>query len=315
MRIFALFFVFIINFQGSFAQNISTASSQIVGYIPQRSIHKMTSATFLHLNHAIYFGLDVDGNGNLQIDKVERSLIILDSLRADKPVHLSVCFGGWGRSDFFVEMTASMEKRQNFCEQVLQMCQKYHINGVDVDWEFPHEKSQQEGFVQLIKDLHKTLSPHDLDITVAVGFWRKQARLVASVEPFISRVNLMLYDNYSPFKGQASYTLVKRSCNRFMRMGIPSEKLLIGVPFYGRHRWKHKRTMAYHDVEHPEESISRKGVYKGYFFDVPATLNRKIEYIKNTNKGGIMIWELGQDLDTEKDDSLLRYISERMKGM
>ena len=291
-------------------QSIKKRTTKVVGYIPKRSIDRITENTFCYITDAIYFGIDVDKKGNLGIESVEKDLTKLDTLRAGRPVNLSVCFGGWGRSEFFIEMTAIEKNRNNFCEQVLALCQKYNLNGVDIDWEFPKNKVQKQGFVNLIKDLHKSLNPHGLEITIAVGFWHKQAKLSASVEPYISGVNLMLYDNFNPFKGQTSYTLVKRTCNRFIRMGIPSEKLLIGVPFYGLHRWKYSKTMAYRDVPNPQQNISNKGVYDGYFFDVPATLQKKITYAVNTNKRGIMIWELGQDVALEKDYSLLRNIWE-----
>lgn len=286
---------------------------RVVGYIPDRSVAKMTEDVFDHINDAIYFGVKVDDDGNINRKDIDKDLNYLLKLKGDRSVNMSICFGGWGASDFFIEMTADSESRANFCRQTLELCRQYQLKGVDIDWEFPKNKAQKEGFRLLIKDLNAVLNPEGIDITVAVGFWNKQARLTASVEPYISGVNLMLYDNFSPLKGQASYTLVKRTIKRFIRKGIPAEKLFAGVPFYGRHRWWWKKDMSYNAVEGHSDAISPKGVYNGYFFDVPKTLDSKMELIREMNLGGIMIWELGQDVDINHPKSLLRYISERNK--
>jgi GH18 family chitinase len=289
------------------------AQKRVVGYIPDRSVANMTSEVFETITDAIYFGIDADGQGNIGLDKIADDLNRLNDLIKGRPVKLSVCFGGWGKSDFFIEMTADESKRANFVRQTLEMSQKYNLSGIDIDWEFPKNKAQKEGFRMLIKDLYETLNPEGIDITVAVGFWNKQARLTASVEPYISGVNLMLYDNFSPFKGQASYSLMKRSAKRFMRHGIPSEKIFAGVPFYGRHRWKWNKAMSYRDVEGLSDAISPKGVFNGYFFDVPKTLEPKLQLIEELKLGGIMIWELGQDVDIRHPKSLLKYIGENIQ--
>ncbi|MCG8580535.1 MAG: glycosyl hydrolase family 18 protein, partial [Bacteroidales bacterium] len=213
-----------------------TAQNKVVGYIPARSVKAMTTETFSRITQAIYFGLDVNEAGVLLLDNSKNDLNYLDSLRTLEPVELSVCFGGWGRSDFFAPVTASEEKRALFCNNVLQLCKDYKLTGIDLDWEYPKNKKELSDYVLLVKDLHHLLNPEGIEITVAVGFWDKQARLVAEMEPYLAGVNLMTYDNVSPSKGHASYDMVKRSVKRFIKHGIPHNKLLVGVPFYGRHR-------------------------------------------------------------------------------
>ncbi|MCG8579510.1 MAG: glycosyl hydrolase family 18 protein, partial [Bacteroidales bacterium] len=199
------------------------------------------------------------------------------------------------------------------CSNVLQLCKEYKLTGIALDWECPKNKKELSDYVLLVKDLHHLLNPEGIEITVAVGFWDKQARLVAKMEPYLAGVNLMTYDNVSPSKGHASYDMVKRSVKRFIKHGIPHNKLLVGVPFYGRHRLSRQKTMAYHQVPGLWESISDKGEYEGYYFSSPPNLKRKMDLINKKGLGGIMIWELGHDVESTHTQSLLNYINAYQK--
>lgn len=285
------------------------AQHKVVGYIPQRSVKSMTSETFSCITQAIYFGLDVSQQGDLLIDQSKEDLDDLDSLRQIQPVELSVCFGGWGRSDFFAPVTSSEALREKFCQQVFDLCQSYQLKSVDLDWEYPDTEQQVDDYIRLVKDLHRLLNPQGIGITIAVGHWEKQAKLVAQMEPYLAGVNLMTYDNVSPSKGHASFDLVKRSVKRFIKHDIPPEKILVGVPFYGRHRIHRQKTMAYREVPGLWDSISDKGEYEGYYFSSPPNLKRKLDLIHKKGLAGIMIWELGHDVESTNPQSLLNYIS------
>ncbi|PCE66209.1 glycosyl hydrolase family 18 protein [Sediminicola luteus] len=284
----------------------------LVGYTMNGNIASLDKEQVTALDKLIYFGIDADAEGNIAVDKVKKDLHILDSLRQGSNTELSVCFGGWHRSDFFIELSAAAERRAHFAQQVLELCRTYTLKGVDIDWEFPKGKAQKQNFVRLMQALHQKLHPAGLEITIAVGFWKKQAKLSAQVNPYIDGVNLMLYDNFSPFKGQASYTLVKRTTKRFIRHGVAAEKLFVGVPFYGRHRWKWGKTMSYKDI-HDFEKLNAKGVYKGYFFDNKTTLDRKLAWVAEKGLGGLMFWELQGDLPLSDPNSLLGHLHQRIE--
>ena len=304
--LFTFLFLFLITL--SHSQN----KYKITGYIPQRSVERITSAHFDLITDAIFFGTDVDSKGNIDLDEVHKYLIKLNTVRGEKDVNLSVCFGGWERSKFFEKMSASKKRRANFCKQVLDMCQKYQLNGVDLDWEYPSTPEQRKNFVKLVKDLFETLNPHDIFISIAVGHWEAKAELTAKVEPYISDVNLMLYDNVDPINGHASLGLVKKGCERFIKHGIPAGKIIAGVPFYGRHNINRLKTKAYRDIEKPEVNISKEGWYEGYFFNPPEILTQKATYVKERGLGGIMIWELGHDIDPSESRSLLKAINNNL---
>jgi GH18 family chitinase len=285
---------------------------QVIGYLPQRSVKKMTPKHFEMISQAIYFGIDADKKGNIQVDECHEDLIFLNTTRKNTDAGISLCFGGWERSDFFKKMTASKKYRANFCRQVLDICQKYDLNGVDIDWEYPKTKKQRKNFKKLIIDLYETLHPHDLDISIAVGHWQTKIDLTASVEPWLSYVNIMLYDNADSINGHASFKLVEKATQDFMKAGIPANKIMVGVPFYGRHRINRLKTMAYNQVPDPEKNISPDGWHEGYFFNPPSILKEKIDLINKKGFGGIMIWELGHDLDPGSKHSLLKAIHENI---
>lgn len=306
-RLLILCIVFIISSLSAFGQD----AGRLIGYTMNSNIALLEAEKVKAMDKLIYFGINADEKGNIDTDKVKRDLTILDSLRQDSKTQISVCFGGWGRSNFFVNLSANEASRMNFTTEVLKLCQEFGLAGVDIDWEFPKGKVQKSNFVLLMRDLHKKLHPNGLEITIAVGFWKKQAKLSASVEPYIDEVNLMLYDNFSPFKGQASLSLVKRVTKRFLRYGVPNNKLIVGVPFYGRHRWRWGKTMSYKDIT-DFNKLNKKGVYKGYFFDNHNTLSKKLEWVQQQKLGGIMFWELNGDVPMGNSNSLLTYLDEKM---
>lgn len=305
---FLLILVISISFVLSLKAQLEPKNYKITGYIPQRSVDRMTPAHFDRITDAVFFGTDVDNKGNIKLDDVDGDLRQLNLIKKQRDVDISVCFGGWERSKFFEKMSASKSRRKNFCNQVLEMCKKYDLAGIDLDWEYPSTPKQRKNFEKLVKDLHKTLSPHNLFITIAVGHWEAKAALTAKVEPYISGVNLMLYDNADPKNGHASLQLVKEGCKRFIEHGIPAEKIIAGVPFYGRHNINRLKTKAYREIINPAENISKEGWSNGYFFNPPEILVQKTEYVKQKGLGGIMIWELGHDIDPKEERSLLKAI-------
>jgi GH18 family chitinase len=114
----------------------------------------------------------------------------------------------------------------------------------------------------------------------------------------------MAYDG--PRDDHSSYAMAERSIATWLARGIDAEKLVLGVPFYGRPGNATYRTLLANDPATASgDRVSFQGIEQNY--NGPATVRRKTE-LALQRVGGIMIWELSQD--ARGSDSLLRVISE-----
>ena len=53
---------------------------------------------------------------------------------------VQICFGGYGRTQGFPQMTAKKKLRKRFIGQLVRMCEANGLNGVDYNWEYPQNE-------------------------------------------------------------------------------------------------------------------------------------------------------------------------------
>ena len=88
---------------------------------------------------------------------------------------------------------------------------------------------------------------------------------------------------------------------------IPAEKIIFGLPFYGRNL-KTRDAMTYREIHEKFSPESDQDEVHGVYFNGPEMIRRKTEYAVRSRLGGVMIWELGQD--AAGDASLLKVIQQ-----
>lgn len=75
------------------------------------------------------------------MDRFPSDIVLKDaqtaSLARQGAMKLMICFGGNGRSTHFASVTASVKKRANFVENVAKLVAEKHLDGVDINWEYP----------------------------------------------------------------------------------------------------------------------------------------------------------------------------------
>jgi len=280
----------------------------IVGYLPDYRVASVNSGVSRMLTHLIYFSIEPQADGNLDLTRFDMmSQSYLNALKRDNPaVKMIIAVGGWGRSRYFPDVTLNDILRNYFIVELLSFCKVNNFDGIDLDWEFPANSSEQEAYATLISQLGDSCAVHDLSLSVALNAYQT---LATEAYSHLDRVHIMSYDHSGR---HATFEQALNDVAVFLGRGIPSEKLYLGMPFYGRKITDFSQVLGYRDIVsryHPSENVDE---VDGYYFNNIGTVIRKSEYAIAADLGGVMVWEIGQDTDGE--ESLLRAIFQTASG-
>ncbi|CAI0812544.1 glycoside hydrolase family 18 protein [Serratia proteamaculans] len=240
---------------------------------PGGDINKLDVTQITHLNYSfglIYNDEKQETNPALKdpsrlhqiylSPKVMADLQLLPILRKQNPelkVLLSV--GGWGARGFS-GAAATAESRAVFIRSVQQVIKQYHLDGIDLDWEYPvngawglveSQPADRANFTLLLAELHKALDKGKL-LTIAVGANVKSPQEwvdVKGIAPYLDYINLMTYDmaygtqyfNSNLYDSKQWPTVAaadRYSANfvvdNYLAAGLKPAQLNLGIGFYGR---------------------------------------------------------------------------------
>jgi chitinase len=283
-------------------------------------------------------------------------------------VKIMVSIGGWTLSDNFPRIANDPVKRARFASECNRVIKQYQFDGIDIDWEYPcyeeHsglpevDKKNYTLFMQQIRDsidaLGKIHNRHYL-LTAAFGANPSQMDCIEyeKVSVFMDYINMMTYDFngvwtdisahnsplYPPAKGYEGS--LDEAFRLLMERNVPTEKINLGVAFYGRTLRGFKG--ADPDLHIPHEGISdqiRYPLHEGqplYYrivdeindyeekwddvAKVPYLLNKKdssfvsydneksiklkAEYALDKKCGGVIIWDATGDYILKRPGTLL----------
>jgi chitinase len=279
-----------------------------------------------HINYA--FGHVTDSFDGVRIDN-ENRLRELVALKEQKPsliIFLSI--GGWG-SGRFSEMAADENFRLAFAQDCKRVVDEFGLDGIDMDWEYPTSSSagissspdDTENFTLLMRDIRQAIGDDKL-LTLASA---ANARYVdfRAILPYVDFVNIMSYDMGNPpfhhstlFRSEnTGYISADEAVRAHVEAGVPLEKLVLGIPFYGRGiRELTGSFVNYRDIinlTHFEEKwddvakvpyLSSDSIYFVLGFDNARSIAIKCDYIIEKGMLGAMYWDYAGD----DDDGTLR---------
>jgi chitinase len=190
---------------------------------------------------------------------------VLNRLKRENPsLTVVVSVGGWTWSGDFSDMALTKQSRKVFIESAVKFVEKYELDGVDIDWEYPgmagdnnrFRPEDKQNYTRLLKELRarfdeeqKKLHRH-LVTSIATGASTDflEHTEMDKVQRYVDTVNLMSYDYYVPswdkttghhaplFNNPADpkKISVDRTVHEYESAGVPPGKLVLGVPFYGK---------------------------------------------------------------------------------
>jgi chitinase len=288
-----------------------------------------------------------------------------------------VSVGGWTLSGQFSDVALSDESRVKFARSCVAFMKKYGFDGVDIDWEFPGggglagNKSRKEdyaNFTLLLAEMRRQFDAagksgekndarhYLLTIAAPAGPEKIAALQVAKMAASLDWFNVMCYDFHGGWDKTANFnaplydvrggpagTYARKlnadwAMKAYLAAGAPSEKLVLGVPFYGR-GWKgvpavndglfqtaagEAGVFDYHLIaskylgkypRHWNDEAKVPWLYDPtsrtmISYDDPQSLKLKAAYVREQKLGGVMIWELGGD---DAKGSLMRAIGDGLK--
>lgn len=179
-------------------------------------------------------------------------------------VKASVSIGGWSGSRFFSTAVATEANRTAFVKTVADFADKYQLDAIDFDWEYPGRQGlgcntispqDTENFLAFLQEFRKNPTGSKLTISAATSvtpFASADGTPSTNVTGFaqvFDHIAIMNYDLWGSWSnGVGPNAPLDDTCETTERQqgsavsavkmwtdaGIPAEKLVLGVPAYGR---------------------------------------------------------------------------------
>ncbi|HTG56552.1 MAG TPA: glycosyl hydrolase family 18 protein, partial [Niabella sp.] len=158
-------FLLLLAFIGCWAQK--QKKQVVVAYVTSGSKVMPDPDYVTHINYAFghinktFDGIEIENPGRL------RSIVNLKNKNRHLKVLLSI--GGWG-SGGFSEMAAHADRRKRFADSCARLIGQYHLDGIDVDWEYPTSniagitaaKEDTGNYTMLMTAIRKAIGPGKL---------------------------------------------------------------------------------------------------------------------------------------------------------
>lgn len=294
---------------------------KVVGYFPSWSGNKLDRIQFdivTHINYA--FAIPTPDGSLLPLENPDLARTLIAQVHANN-VKVLLAVGGWEYNgtpleNTFVQATNTDAKIQKFANAIMDMVREYGFDGVDMDWEHPrHGEPSQYQYEKLMLTLSNMCKSENKLLTSAVLsgvspdgiiYWDSAAHTDAVLNA-VDWINVMAYDG-GDGERHSSYDFAV-NCGLYWRdtRNMPPEKVVLGVPFYGRPSWASYDQILQANPEAYKTDTSMINGMLAHYNGIP-TIKAKTSWAKQ-NVGGIMIWELSQDT-SDRSKSLLSAIGE-----
>lgn len=351
-------------------ENHSSKEFQIIGYVAgwkDIDISKIPAEKLTIINYAfanVENGIVKSGEGQEERDSL--NFVKLQKLKSINPaLKILVSIGGWTWSKGFSDAVLTEESRKKLTKSGVDFLIKHQLDGLDFDWEYPAwpgdnnpvRPEDKENFIAMLKGFREALDSlgkiddiHYLTSIASGGFQEYlEVNDLGVAQNYLDYINIMSYDFFTAgddVTGHHANLFVNGSKNRSAaeavkdhnEFGVPANKIVMGVPFYGR-MWekvdpkdhglfqpgKFKKGLPYSAinvlledstyVRFWDEKAAAPYIYSSrdslwITYEDEVSLERKTDFIKDHELGGAMFWELSED----PSGSLLETMSSQLKS-
>lgn len=345
----------------------------IIGYVPgYAGVLDETLIDAKKLTHINYAFVDVKDSlawlTNISTDTT--NFRKLNYLKKDNPdLKLLISIGGWSWSENFSDAVLTESSRKKFAKSSVEIVDRFNLDGVDIDWEYPGLRGEdnvfrtedKENFTLMFRALREELNELSKKtnktylLTTAIPCFSHFIEItqMGKASEYLDYVNLMAYDFYVAGDTAGHHANLfasenydkedsgDRAYKEYTKAGVPAQKLILGLPFYGR-SWFMKTDDNF-GINRGVDSVTRGGGYtylkdsiitKKEFvrhwddkakapvlwnaatrqmisYDDEESVKYKCEYVKKNNMGGVMFWQYMSD----PKEYLLDAINENFKSV
>lgn len=205
-------------------------------------------------------------------DPIKGNLKQLWKLKEKNPnLKTVISVGGWTWSNRFSDVAATAATREVFANSAVDFIRKYQMDGVDLDWEYPvsgglagnsYRAEDKQNYVLLLQKIREKLNAagtadgktYLLTIASGAGPAFIQNNNLSGIAAVVDWINIMTYDfngSWNTTTGHnaplyydaaaassgltdpANYNIDK-AVTAYLASGVPANKLVMGLPFYGR---------------------------------------------------------------------------------
>ncbi|WJX35826.1 chitinase [Trifolium repens] len=260
--------------------------------------------------------------------------------------------GGSPLAQIFSRMASQASRRKTFIDSSIRLARNNNFHGLDLDWEYPSTATDKTNFGSLIKEWRAAVAAESsssgkpaLLLSAAVGGSDQITPLQFYPGPDIANnldwVNVMTYDLYpsdayptstqapAPLKNPTGQFSADEGITKWIGLGVPKNKLLLGLPYYG-YKWaladpNNRRifsratqglgTAKYKDIKNAGAQIVYNSTYvttyafKGtdwYGYDDTQSTFNKVTYAKQNGLLGYFAWHIEQDSNWALSDAASR---------
>ena len=291
----------------------------IVGYAVYWESTLPDPTLLTHINYA--FGHIANDFETLKVEKEARLKLIVALKKQNPNLKVLLSIGGWEAGNFS-EMAADEKHRQKFCKNCLSAVNRYGLDGIDIDWEYPTSSmagissspDDTKNFTLLMRDLRAVLGQDKL-LTMASASNAKYVNFKDAV-PYMNFVNVMTYDMGDPpehngalYRSSMSSESCDESIAKHFKAGVPYEKIVLGIPFYGHGDGKafgdyvdykdiridaSKYTVQW-DATAMVPYVTNASGKMVLTYDDAKSVGLKAEYVQQKNLAGAMYWNIEAD--------------------
>ena len=337
--------------------------TRIVGYVfgsRRPDISRIPAEKLTHINYAFANLID---NQIILRESDREHIQELRRLKMQNPdLRILVSVGGWSWSGNFSDAALTEASRSEFARSARDIIRDFGLDGIDIDWEYPaqpgagnvHRPEDTQNFTLMLREVRRELERMSdeegrtgLDrykLTIATGANQRFLDLTEmdKAHRYLDFVNIMTYDfhggwsqttghhaNLYPNASEPGRMAASTSVELHIEAGIPVQKLVLGVPFYGR-GWRGVRALNNGLFQPHESAVSEPGygllaaefINKNgfirywddeakapwlwneqqgivYTYEDPQSLHYKTEYIRSKGMSGAMYWEHTHDPEQE----------------
>ncbi|MBB4036371.1 chitinase [Dysgonomonas hofstadii] len=323
------------------------------GFKGSVDVSKIAANKITHINYAF---VDVqEGKAFLTNEATDvENFKNLNTLKEQNPeLKILISIGGWSWSKNFSDAVLTQEGQKTFAKSAVDIMKKYDLDGIDIDWEYPAMEGAEGNVFRPEDKQNYTLMfaaiKTELDaltqetgkkylLTTAVGGSQEfiDNTEMAKVQEYLDYVNVMTYDyqskeiavhhtNLDASDKYENSSSAGKSIQAYIAAGVPADKLVMGIAFYGRiyelkKGWKNgigetitkqiegkgytviKDSLVNQDEFFRYWDTAAKApylfnFYKGIFvtYDDEESVKAKCQYVMENGMGGVMFWEYFSD--------------------